>query len=220
MWKENKTFLHEGIKVHMCKTDFSISNNPFSVSYVTRLIEIQKNFDILHLHYPFIMLEVISAINQFKKPFIITYHSDVVRHDHCVFFQTFSKRLLRDCGAVVFTSPQYSKISYTSRIPARKHIVPLTIREKNGKDNSDTLNNHRFNLQPKHFILFLGMARRYKGLNTLLDAAKISDRNFVIAGAGEEKDKLMTRCKREKISNVTFLGLVTEEEKNWLLKKL
>ena len=57
------------------------------------------------------------------------------------------------------------------------------------------------------------MARRYKGLNTLLDAAKISDRNFVIAGAGEEKDKLMTRCKREKISNVTFFGLVTEEEK-------
>ena len=39
------------------------------------------------------------------------------------------------------------------------------------------------------FHLFLGMTRRYKGLNTLLDA-KISDRNFVIAGAGEEKINL------------------------------
>ena len=65
--------------------------NSFSVFYVSKIIETQKNFDILHLHYPFIMLEVISAINQFKNLFYNLPFGCSKAQDHCVFFQTFFK---------------------------------------------------------------------------------------------------------------------------------
>lgn len=74
-------------------------------------------------------------------------------------------------------------------------------------------------------ILYLGRIKYYKSLHILLKSAKEVlqqelKTKIVIAGDGEEKDKLIKYASRLKIlDQVKFLGKVTEDEKIKLLQK-
>jgi glycosyltransferase involved in cell wall biosynthesis len=74
-------------------------------------------------------------------------------------------------------------------------------------------------------VLYLGRLQYYKSLNVLLRSAKevlksIPDAEFIIAGNGEERNKLEKYAKKLGIDqNVTFMGKVTEKEKVELYQK-
>ena len=96
-------------------------------------------------------------------------------------------------------------------------IIPLTVpsetQKLRGKISAPVLET------PSSFILFLGALRRYKGLQTLIDAARISNRMFIIAGVGEEEIRLKSSVSSHGLKNVIFLGSVSESEKHYLLNK-
>jgi rhamnosyl/mannosyltransferase len=68
------------------------------------------------------------------------------------------------------------------------------------------------------FFLFVGVLRYYKGLDTLLEAAKGSRARIVIAGSGPEATGLKQLAAREGLDNVHFLGEVSDEDKMCLLQ--
>ena len=68
------------------------------------------------------------------------------------------------------------------------------------------------------FLLFVGVLRYYKGLETLLRAAKGFEGKVVIAGAGPETLRLEQHAAREGLDNVRFLGAVSDEDKMCLLR--
>ena len=217
--KKNKEFHHNGVKVYCCKANFSISNNPFSISFIIMLIKMQKNYDILHLHYPFLMNEICFLLGIFKKPYVITYHSDVIRGKLIMFaFRVLANGLLKKAFETIYTSENYKNISYTSAIKCKKSVIPLTLDKRTG-EGGRKVESTRINNFKNDFVLFIGATRRYKGLDTLLNAAKISSRTFVVAGDGEEYVRLLRRVRNERILNVNFLGSVSDAEKVLLLAK-
>jgi rhamnosyl/mannosyltransferase len=60
--------------------------------------------------------------------------------------------------------------------------------------------------------------RYYKGLHILLDACVNSRRRVVIVGAGPVEEDLKQQAARLGLSNVQFLGAVSDEDKVALLK--
>ena len=67
------------------------------------------------------------------------------------------------------------------------------------------------------FFLFLGVFRYYKGLNYLLEAAQQTGLDVVIAGDGPEAEKLYQYVQEHDLTNVHFLGYVTEQQKHALI---
>jgi len=69
----------------------------------------------------------------------------------------------------------------------------------------------------KKYILYIGALIDQKGLLTLLKAAKLLPQiNFVIAGAGRDKEKYLNLAK--KMNNVEFVGIVSGNIKQDLIK--
>src|SRR5690606_38814370 len=74
------------------------------------------------------------------------------------------------------------------------------------------------NKLPDPFFLFIGVLRYYKGLHILLKAIENTALPVVIAGSGPEEKKLMQMAQNLKLTNVFFLGEISEVDKMALLQ--
>ena len=215
----NTTYSRKSIKVHSVKANFTLSNNPISLKFIKKFIQLQKQCDVIHFHYPYLMNEILFYVKLLNKPYVVTYHSDVVRSSFISnIYKLVSSKFLKGASSVVFTSPNYMKISYTNNMNINRRFIPLTLSQDEISISGLPVRNAIGSL-PKDFILFLGALRRYKGLSTLIASAKISTRTFVIAGDGEEFANLVNEVRIAGLKNVIFLGKVNELEKNVLLEK-
>ena len=68
------------------------------------------------------------------------------------------------------------------------------------------------------FFLFLGVLRNYKGVDTLLKAARGLNSKLVIAGDGPEFASLKSNAVALGLENVYFTGRITEDDKAALLE--
>ncbi|MDD5617923.1 MAG: glycosyltransferase family 4 protein [Candidatus Omnitrophica bacterium] len=112
-----------------------------------------------------------------------------------------------------FISPSKFLISKLKELGFKKEIDYLS--------NPIDLQNYSLNLEAKEkSIIFFGRLTQEKGLDVLLDAVKGLDIKLKIVGEGPEGDRLKKRAEKEKISNIIFLGwlsnnaLVTEIQKS------
>jgi glycogen(starch) synthase len=70
------------------------------------------------------------------------------------------------------------------------------------------------------FILYVGRLHiKNKGLDTLLSSMTGVDRRLVFAGRGKDENALKDMAKRQGLTNVKFVGFVTEENKIALLRE-
>lgn len=215
---ESKVFSHQGIKVNVIKSLFSVSNNPISFRFKSELSRISANFDVVHFHYPYLMNELLIYLNSTGLPYIVTYHSDVIRSNLVELgYRLYSKRFLEKAHTVVFTSQNYSQVSYTRNMNLSREVIPLTVNQLDTQINMEA--SEVVNALDDGFVLFLGALRRYKGLKTLIEAARSSSRQFVIAGSGEEELLLKALVCSYDLDNVVFLGSVSEVDKYCLLRK-
>ncbi|MFH1563366.1 MAG: glycosyltransferase family 4 protein [Nitrospirota bacterium] len=68
-----------------------------------------------------------------------------------------------------------------------------------------------FSFEKKN-IIYIGRLSLEKGLETLLEAVKGLEINLEIAGEGPLKNRLEEKVKKEKISNIKFLGYLSDEK--------
>jgi glycosyltransferase involved in cell wall biosynthesis len=126
--------------------------------------------------------------------------------------------------AIVATSPVYATTSpvLKSYLNSPKlKTIPLGIVEpKNVEINLADPDQYlkSLDLLNTPFLLFLGVLRYYKGVHTLIDAAKKINGKVVIAGAGPEEKALIRQNQNLGIKNVVFTGEVNHEQKHVLLK--
>ena len=69
---------------------------------------------------------------------------------------------------------------------------------------------------PRPFFFFVGVLRYYKGLDFLVEAARLTGFDVVIAGKGPEEARL--RALAANLGNVHFVGPVSDEDKFALLR--
>lgn len=179
--------------------------------------------DVVHYHFPWPFADVLRFARGGRKPSLMTYHSDIVGKGllGCL-YNPLMNRMLGSMDLVVATSPAYAKTSpvLAERVDAeRLQVVPLGIVEESYGSFRDAAAlidlGRRFGLEPNGFFLFVGVLRKYKGLDYLVEAARSVDMPVVIAGSGPEQERIAQAARST--PNIRLIGQVDDAEKMALI---
>lgn len=204
----------EGTEIIPVKKSIEIASNGFSLKLIAKFKKLSQWADVIHYHYPWPSGDLLSLFAE-DKPSIVTYHSDIVRQKFLkTLYQPLESYFLNRTDRLVATSPQYAQSS--ANLQKNRHkvsIIPLAIDESAYPvPSSENINKWR-TVVGEGFFLFVGVLRYYKGLDYLLEAAKLNGLPIVIAGDGPERAKLEAYIAEHKITNVKLVGFVSDEDK-------
>ena len=209
----------EGHWAHKAHLDFEFASTGFSFSAFSTFARMAKDFDLIHYHFPWPLMDVAHFLARVQTPTLVTYHSDIVRQKHLLtLYRPLMHRFLDAVTAIVATSPNYARSSATlQRYRDKVTVIPIGARDvAKGPFPPEAAAAWRRRLGERFFV-FVGALRYYKGLLFLLDAAERTGYPVVIAGKGELAAELEQHVRRRRLSNVHLLGEVSEADKAMLL---
>lgn len=205
----------EGYKIQRANLSFQIASTGVSVSVFWHFLRLAQQADVIHYHFPWPFMDIVHFLTRVKKPSVVTYHSDIVRQKNLLkLYRPVMHRFLSSVDSIVATSPNYFKTSPVLKQFAEKvSVIPIGL-DKNTYPTIDAqrLSYWRTQLHDK-FFLFVGVLRYYKGLHILLEAAALVNYPIVIVGAGPIEEELKRKASQLGLSNLKFLGFVSEEDK-------
>lgn len=184
---------------------------------------LEKEADILHYFFPWPFADALHAAIQRPKPAIMTYISDVVRQRFLgAAYAPLMWRTLKQMKVIVANCPAYAETSPVLSHPSirdKVRIIPLGINESSYPRQGDDSVFRRIGISASEpYFLFLGVLRYYKGIHTLINAAKLVNARVVIAGSGPEGQRLKKQVEDLRLKNIAFAGQVTDAEKVSLIK--
>lgn len=180
--------------------------------------------DIVQLHYPWPFGDLLRMVIPAGKPCILTYHSDIVRQRWLgQVYAPLMHHTLRKVNRVVAATPDYAKSSAILTLPAiakKLQIIPYGIQDRRSlyEPTQAASLRQRFGLGDKPYFLSLGVFRYYKGLHSLIAAAKDVKATIVLAGSGPENERLRAQAQAIGTDNIVFVGQVSDDEKFALLE--
>ncbi len=179
--------------------------------------------DIIHYHFPWPFADLLAMMARPNVPSVMTYHSDIVRQRWLgAAYKPLMYRMLRKMSAVVTTSPRYAATSPVLSSWDRSssiRVIPLGLDENTYPSEGEPGILRRLGIRGNEpFLLFLGVLRYYKGLDTLVRAASHTRGKIVIAGEGPEAQSTKEMVRRLGLVNVHFAGQVSDAEKVTLLR--
>jgi rhamnosyl/mannosyltransferase len=180
--------------------------------------------DILHFFHPWPFADVLRTFSGRRTPGVMTYVSDVVRQRWLGrAYAPLMRQTLCAMRVIIANSPAYARTSPVLSDPAIRNkvrIIPLGIVEESYPVKENTTIFARLGLEINEpFFLFIGVLRYYKGLHTLIEAARAIKARIIIAGSGPEGKALKAFAKCKAANNVLFAGQISDEEKVALLKR-
>jgi glycosyltransferase involved in cell wall biosynthesis len=204
----------EGTEIIPVKKTLEISSNGFSLKLISEFKKLSRWADIIHYHYPWPSGDLLSLFST-NKPSIVTYHSDIVRQKLLkTLYKPLENYFLNHTNIIVATSPQYAQTSINlQRYQNKVKVIPLAVDELTYPDPSDSNIQEWTERVGEGFFLFIGVLRYYKGLDYLLEAARINRLPVVIAGDGPERAKLEGYIKEHHLDNVKLVGFISEQDK-------
>jgi rhamnosyl/mannosyltransferase len=214
-----RTVQVENYSVHLAKLDFQIASTGFSASAIKWFSELIKEVDIVHYHYPWPFMDLVHLATRVKKTTVLTYHSDIIRQKLLLqFYRSVQKIFLSQVDRIVTTSPNYLTSSKILKKYSNKtSVIPIGLDKSSyPKPTDKCLIDWRQKLGDK-FFLFVGALRYYKGLHILIEAAQGLDYPIVIVGSGPIEKELKKQAIKLGLSNIHFLGQLTEVDKVALL---
>ena len=217
--RSHDAFEMDGYQVHRSKLTIQIASNSFSISAFGRFMKLAKQADVIHYHFPWPFMDLVHMLTRIKKPSLVTYHSDIVRQKFLLkIYQPLMNSFLKDMNCIVATSPNYLETSDILLKNQKKvKLIPYGLDKATYPvPTSEKLAFWGEMFGPK-FFLFVGVLRYYKGLHILLEAAKGSNYPVVIVGAGPIEVELKKQAEESELSNIHFLGFLSDEDKVALL---
>lgn len=164
------------VRAHRLAT---VASTPLSVDIFLKLRALSP--DIGHLHFPYPIGELAQMSIAGNRPYVITYHSDVVRQRLLLrFYRPLLLRVLRNSQRIIATSDPYITSSpYLNQVREKCTVVPLSVEAKYFEMWSPLLPS-----AGKVTLLFVGRHRYYKGLDDLLRALQTVDARLLVVGDG------------------------------------
>lgn len=209
----------EGYQLHRAKLSFQLASTGFSASAFLRFRQLSHEADVIHYHFPWPFMDILHFLTNVRKPSVVTYHSDIIRQKNLLkIYQPLGRAFLGSVDHIVATSPNYlctSKLlaEYQSKVS----VIPIGIDSSTYPEPSaGRLNFWRERVGSK-FFLFVGVLRYYKGLHILIEAIKGTGYPLIIVGAGPIEDELRAQIVDLSLTNVQFLGHLSDEDKVALL---
>lgn len=204
---------------HRSKLDLHVASTGFSLSAIKDFSQLAKEADVVHYHFPWPYMDLVHFATRHGKPSVVSYHSDIVKQKTLLkLYQPLMNRFLSSVDCIVASSPNYAQSSpVLTRFRDKVEIIPYGLDRTTYPVVSEEKLAYWRNKVGSKFFLFVGALRYYKGLNYLLDAAKITGLSVVILGRGHQEDELKEQASRLGLSNVQFLGGLGDEDKAALL---
>lgn len=190
---------------------------------INKLEEVLKNeaFDILHFHEPWVPVLSRQILQRSNAVNIATFHAKVPETQMS---RTVAKVFTPYLKSVMNNLHQLTAVSRS----AAEYAANLTDKQINIIPNGINLKLYKQKISKKdkkpQNILFIGRLERRKGVKFLLYAFELISKDhpelrLIIAGDGPYRNKLEQLAKDLSLSNVEFLGYVTEEKKIELLSQ-
>src|SRR5450759_1496927 len=179
--------------------------------------------DVVHYQFPWPFEDVLHAVVRPQIPAVLTYQSDVVRQKFLgAVYTPLMWRTLKSMRVIVATSPAYARTSPVISHPSLRdkvRVIPNGIVEESYSKDADTSVFERIKMKKSEpYFLFIGVLRYYKGLHTLVQAARHVGARIIIAGSGPENIKLKQLAEQEGAKNIVFAGQISDGEKVALLQ--
>jgi len=205
-------------QVHRSRVTTEIASNPLSLTALPEFRRQLRWADVVHYQFPWPFADLLHVLCSGGKPSVVTYQSDIVRQKFLLRAYTpLMNRFLDSAGLVIATSPQYRDSSpVLARLKSKVRVIPNGM-DAYPKPSAQRLAHWRAQVG-QGFFLFVGVLRYYKGLETLMQAARGLRGSIVIAGSGPEDAPLREHAARERLDNVRFVGEITDEDKVCLLE--
>ena len=192
------------------KKTFTFLGDVFSFNQLKFIINNHKDFQILHVHFPYFFCLIYLILLSFDKKIIITYHANVVGFKSFlskVFFKFFIK-LIKTIYFYHLSTKKYLSIS---AIKNSKNVIcqPFSInkikmeRLKNIKKYENIFNG-------KKYFIFIGRDTYYKNFELL----------FYLVNNYKQINLLMITNKKIefRLKNLKVLSNITDAEKFFLIK--
>ncbi|MGJ7475807.1 glycosyltransferase family 4 protein [Pseudomonas fulva] len=205
---------------HRAKLDLHVASTGFSLSAFKDFAELARKADIVHFHFPWPYMDLVHFATRLNKPTVVSYHSDIVKQKWLLkLYQPLMNRFFSSVDRIVASSPNYAAHSpVLTQFKDKVSIIPYGLdRSTYPKASAEKLAYWRQRLGER-FFLFVGALRYYKGLDYLLEAARISGLPVVIMGGGFLEQELRQQASDAGLSQVQFLGGLPDEDKVALLE--
>ena len=199
---------------------FEVASTGFALSAVSRFRQWAAEADIIHYHFPWPFMDLVHFLSGVKKPTVVTYHSDIIRQRRLLwFYQPLMVAFMRSVSSIVATSPNYFMTSrILQRFRKKVSVIPLGV-NRSGYPVPDAARLQEWRAQlGERFFIFVGVLRYYKGLDILLEALALREFPTVIVGAGPVEAELKAQASRLGLTQLKFLGRVSEEDKMALIQ--
>jgi len=160
--------------------------------------------DLLHFHtpYPWGEFEWMGQMASKRKPYVITYHSDIVRQKMArSAYRPFLNKFLNRSQLIMASSPQLIKYSPWLALRAEKcRQVNFGLPVENIAHNTQAQQRaaelrQMYAPDGKPIVLFVGRLVYYKGIEVLARAIPQVDAHFVIIGKGPDRAALNSLAK-------------------------
>lgn len=182
-----------------------------------RCREAADQCDIIQIHYPWPFADMLLPfIRRRNQPVLVTYVSDIVRQKGLgLLYAPLRQYLLGTAARVVASSPNYAASSEVLRdYPHKLACIPHCLGVV-APPTAQLCAQWAAQLG-RNFFLFVGVLRYYKGLDFLLAAASQVKTPIVIVGDGPEGEHLRREAAAKGLTNVHFLGAVSDADKHAL----
>ena len=104
----NKKISLDKYTVINAKEDIYIFSTGFSIQAFSKFKKLASSVDIIHYHFPYPFADILHFLCGIRKPFLITYHSDIVKQKLIFFIYRFlMNKFLKASNRIVATSSNY-----------------------------------------------------------------------------------------------------------------
>jgi glycosyltransferase involved in cell wall biosynthesis len=202
---------------------FKAKSTFFSISLIYRLLKVQNNYDIIHVHLPDPMALIALFITRPKSKIVIHWHSNILRQKYAyLLVKYFESWLLKRSDLILCTTPNYSLHNdVLSRFSNKVSYVIIGLDIDDSMFNAELTEKINAEYGPKKKLIYVGRFVYYKGIEHLIRAMSLVEANCVLylIGSGE----LETSIKELVISlniedKVVFLGEVNDSDKFTYIK--
>ena len=202
--------VREGVQVVRAARLATVASTPLSPTFPWHLARLRPH--ITHLHFPYPLGEVSQWLAGRGRPYVITYHSDVINPRQQAILRLYRpllRRVLRGAARLLPTSPAYILSSpFLQPLAERCTVVPLGIEPTpflHATPQPCDL--------PRPRLLFVGRHRYYKGVEVLLQAMPHLAATLLVVGDGPMRSTWEAIVRERGLTDrVRFLGAVPAED--------